>query len=85
MSTPPAKFCNVPLRAIPMATPALAKMAMNELVSMPSTPMTVIMSRNSSVILTNDSRNEINERSKSLRTIRARTTLYILLMMNLPM
>ena len=75
MSTPPAKFCSVPLSAMPMATPALAKMAINELVSMPSTPITVMMSRNSSVILMNDSRNDVSERSKPLRTMMARVTL----------
>ena len=75
MRTPPAKFCNVPLRAIPMATPALAKMAMNELVSMPNTPMTVMMSRKSNVMRMKLSRNEMSERSKSLRIMMARTTL----------
>ena len=75
MSTPPAKFWRVPLSAIPMATPALAKMAMNELVSMPNTPMTVMMSRKSSVILMKLNRNDVNERSKPLRTMMARATL----------
>ena len=75
MSTPPAKFCSVPLKAIPMATPALAKMAINELVSMPNTPITVMMSRNISVKRISDSRNDVSERSKFLRTITARATL----------
>ena len=35
MSTPPAKFCSVPLKAMPTATPAEANTARNELVSMP--------------------------------------------------
>ena len=41
MSTPPAKFCKVPLRAMPTATPAEAKSARNELVGMPRMPITV--------------------------------------------
>ena len=37
MRTPPAKFCNVPLKAMPMARPIDANMATNEAESTPST------------------------------------------------
>ena len=36
--TPPAKFCRVPLKAMPMAKPAEAKSATSELVLMPKMP-----------------------------------------------
>ena len=44
MSTPPAKFCKVPLSAMPIAIPADANTARNELVSMPKMP-TMMMTR----------------------------------------
>ena len=43
MRTPPAKFWRVPLKAIPIATPADAKIAMKLLVSIPKIPIMVII------------------------------------------
>ena len=39
MSRPPEKFCNVPLRAIPIATPPPASSAASEVVLTPSVPI----------------------------------------------
>ena len=50
--TPPAKFCSVPLRAMPMATPADANRAMNDEVSMPRMLTMTMMSRNHATTLT---------------------------------
>lgn len=58
--TPPAKFCSVPLNAIPMATPAEAKRAMNELVSMPRIPIIIMTNRKLSVMF---NRLLVNEKS----------------------
>ena len=55
--TPPAKFCNVPLRAIPIARPADANNATNEVVSIPRMPMITVIRKNVSAILTRFCRN----------------------------
>ncbi len=52
ISTPPAKFWSVPLNAIPIATPADAKIAINDDVSIPSMPITVTISIKYNTILT---------------------------------
>ena len=44
--TPPAKFCKVPLKAIPIANPADANKATNELVLMPKMPTMAKMRKN---------------------------------------
>lgn len=63
--TPPAKFCNVPLNAIPIATPAEAKRAINELVSIPNTLISMMTNMKFNVILTRLLINVNNEASTS--------------------
>ncbi len=75
MSTPPAKFCKVPLNAIPTATPAEAKMAINEVVFMPKMPITVTISIKYSTIRTMLSTNTAKERSMLRRANTPLTTL----------
>ena len=41
---PPAKFCRVPLIAIPIANPEPAISATSDVVSMPNAPITIIIS-----------------------------------------
>ena len=63
MSTPPAKFCKVPLNAIPTAIPADANTARNELVSMPKIP-TMMMAKNTfSEMDTRLIKNEVSDAS----------------------
>lgn len=84
ISTPPAKFCNVPLSAIPIATPADANNAMKELVSIPSIEITIIIRMNSRVTLSALSMNIDRDLSTCRRIIRLFMLLYILLMISLP-
>ena len=64
--TPPAKFCNVPLNAIPMATPAEANKAIKELVSMPNTLIMVMSNTKLSVMPTRLLTKEYKEASTCL-------------------
>ena len=50
--SPPAKFCKFPESAIPIATPADANKAANEVVSTPNLPITAIINRIVSRIFT---------------------------------
>ena len=84
IKTPPAKFCNVPHKAIPMATPAEANKAINELVSIPMIEIEIIIRIKRSAILTTLKTNEDNERSTCLFCNNRLTLLYILLIIIFP-
>ena len=63
--TPPAKFCNVPLNAMPIARPADAKIATNDVVSIPRMLMIVIIRNSVSEMLTRLIRKLLSEASTS--------------------
>ena len=84
MSTPPAKFCSVPLSAIPMATPAEAKSAINDEVSMPRMPMTVTINMKYSTMRTRLSTNVAKDWSRCRRTKIPLINLYNLLITSRP-
>ena len=57
MTTPPAKFCKVPLKAIPMAKPAEARRATSEEVLTPRIPIIMIINTKFSTTETRFERN----------------------------
>ena len=67
--TPPAKFCKVPLNAMPMANPAEASNATNELVLIPKMPMMAMMRKNVSSTDTKLIRKELSDGSILRRVI----------------
>ena len=85
MMSPPTKFCSVPPRAIPIATPAEAMRVRMELVSTPKTPMIMITRKQLSEMETKLFRKVSNEISTFffLRTLAK--MLHIRLMMKRPM
>lgn len=64
--TPPAKFCSVPLNAIPTANPAEANTATNDVVSIPNIPIMMTIKNNVSVMLIALNRNVRRDNSTFL-------------------
>ena len=65
---PPAKFCTVPLKAMPMAIPPAASSAAIEVVLMPRVPIVMIISTTVSVIETRLATNDTSVLSAFLRS-----------------
>ena len=84
MSTPPAKFCKVPLNAMPTATPADANTARNELVSMPKMPTMMMIRITFSEMDTRLLRNDVNDASIFLFCVIFRRAFMVYLMMSRP-
>ena len=82
--TPPAKFCNVPLNAIPTAIPADANNATNEEVLTPRIPMTITSNINISDMLIRLRRKVRNESSTFLRIKMPETNFLIFFINHFP-
>lgn len=84
MISPPAKFDRFPLSAIPMATPAEASSAANEVVCTPSAPTTEMINSTIKVTLTRLPTNVFTDGSKSRLVKIRRTSLFIIRIINRP-
>ena len=71
--TPPEKFCKVPESAIPIAKPAAPSIAMNEVISIPTIPMTVITNNTFKTMLNKLFKKGFREASISLLSKRLDT------------
>ena len=78
--TPPAKFCRVPLSAMPTARPAAPSTAMKEVVSTPTIWITLITSITFSSVLVSPFRKGIREGSTS-RLRMTRTIAFVIMPM----
>lgn len=75
--TPPAKFCAVPLRAMPMASVAAEKTAMSDVTFTPSvctTMSTRISEKTTRTVLRMNERSEMSTLRRSMATSISRTT-----------
>lgn len=63
MTSPPAKFWRFPLSAIPIATPADARSAANDVISTPSAPITERVRSTRRRMLTRLDTNDLTARS----------------------